>query len=168
MSGPGTRCVALRSASVRGPKRPVTRMRVQIRVSGRSARKSQRKGHEPRSGSRGALLRLTRSGTRGALLRDFGTGPRSGTRGALLRLTRSGTRGALLRDFWDRWARSGRLFRSPPDAGTTEGTRSPPACRSHAQIPYPRGPSPCLGKDLLSASACPWGCGAEAGYTGRG
>ena len=63
------------SAFVRGPKRPVTRMRVQIRVSGRSARKSQWKGHEPRSGTRGALLRLTRSAL-GALLRDFlGTGP---------------------------------------------------------------------------------------------
>ena len=35
------------SAFVRGPKRPVTRMRVQIRVSGRSARKSQWKGMSP-------------------------------------------------------------------------------------------------------------------------
>ena len=66
-------------------------------------------------------------------------------------------RGALLRDFWDRWARSGRLFRSPPDAGTTEGTRSPPACRSHAQIPFPRGPRPCLGKDLFIRVSLPLG-----------
>ena len=63
------------SAFVRGPKRPVTRMCVQIRVSGRSARKSQWKGHEPRSGTRGALLQLTRSAPGGTSPGFRGLGP---------------------------------------------------------------------------------------------
>ena len=146
----------------------------------------------PRSGTRGALLRTPRSArdghfsgilglgpgahamgtspnaperTRWALLRDFGTEPRSARDGHFSERPGAHAMGTS-QGFWhrwarsgrvfrspDRWARSGRLFRSPPC--TTEGTRSPPACRSLAQIPYPRGPRPCLGKDLYIRVSVP-------------
>ena len=117
----------------------------------------------PRSGTRGALLRTPRSAhvghfsgilglsPGGAL--TWGTSPNGSTRGRP-----RGFEGLMSRD---RWARSGRVFRSPLDASTTEGTRSPPACRSRAQTPYPRGPEPCLGKGSHIRVSLPGGCGAD-------
>ena len=141
------------SAFARGPKGPVTRMRVQIRESGRSARKrSEEKGHVPRSGTRGALLR-TPQRARGGTSPEFWDRAPERSRWALLRTTRSARDGHFSGILGADGLGLADCFRCPPDAGTTEGTRSPPACRSLAQIPYPRGPKPCLGKGLLSASA---------------
>jgi hypothetical protein len=61
-----------------------------------------------------------------------------------------------------------KCFGAPSDAGTTEGTRSPAACRSRAKTLYPRGPGIWLDKGLTSSSACQEVVARMAVYTPMG